>query len=84
MADTASNPDRTYICADKSTNSNGRVVAYLTVAGSDTSGAQSECSKVTQGTSWTTVASSPYHANLYTPTCFITFDSNQLTARLYT
>ncbi|MGH7685408.1 MAG: hypothetical protein ACREN2_01105 [Candidatus Dormibacteria bacterium] len=84
VADTASNPDRTYVCADKSTNSKGRIVAYLTVAGSDTPGAQSECSTVTQGTSWTMVASSPFHANLYTPICFITFDSNKLTARVYT
>jgi len=82
VADTPANPDRTYVCAAAAT-SGGQTIAYLTVAGTDTAAAKSECSDVTHGTSWTAVASSPYHENLYTPVCFVTFDSGQVTARVY-
>ena len=54
------------------------------MAGTDTAAAKSECSAVTQGTSWTAVASSPFHENLYTPVCFVTFDTGHVTARVYT
>ena len=84
MADTPTNPDRTYLCAAAAKNSNGQTVAYLTVAGTDTTAAKSECSAVTQGTSWTVVASSPFHENLYTPVCFVTFDTGHVTTRVYT
>jgi hypothetical protein len=84
VADTPANPDRTYICAASATNSAGQIVGYLTVAGSDSVAAQSECSAVAQGSGWTAVASSPFHENLYTPVCFIIFDKGQLTARIYT
>lgn len=84
VADTPDNPDRSYICAASARNSNGKIIGYLTVAGGDIGGAQSECSAVAQRPRWTSVAVSPYHANLYTPICFITFDSGHLTARIYT
>ncbi len=83
VADTPANPDRTYICA-AAAMTGGQTIAYLTVAGSDNSGAQSECSTLAQGSSWTSVASSPFHENLYTPVCFVTFDTGRLTARVYT
>jgi hypothetical protein len=53
-------------------------------AGSDDSAARSECSAPAQGSSWTAVASSPFHETRYTPVCFITFDTDRLTARIYT
>jgi hypothetical protein len=84
VADTPSNPDRSYICAATATNSSGQTIGYLTMAGSDNAAAQSECSAVAQGSGWTAVASSPFHENLYTPVCFITFDAGHLTARIYT
>jgi hypothetical protein len=84
VADTPMNPDRTYICAAAAMNSGGQTIAYLTVAGSDATAAQSECSTVAQGSGWTAAASSPFHENLYTPVCFITFDGGHLTARIYT
>jgi hypothetical protein len=84
VADTPSNPDRSYICAASAANSGGQIIGYLTVAGSASAAAQSECSAVAQSSGWTAVASSPFHENLYTPVCFITFDSGQLTARIYT
>jgi hypothetical protein len=84
VADTPPNPDRSYICAAAAANSSGQTIGYLTVAGSDNAGAQSECSVVAQGSGWSTVASSPFHENLYTPVCFITFDAGHLTARIYT
>jgi hypothetical protein len=84
VADTPANPDRSYICAASATNSGGQTIGYLTVAGSDNAAAQSECSAVAQGSGWTAVASSPFHENLYTPVCFITFDRGHLTARIYT
>jgi hypothetical protein len=83
VADTPANPDRTYLCA-AAAMSGGQTVAYLTVAGTDATAARSECTAVTQGSSWTAVASSPFHENLYTPVCFVTFDAGQLTARVYT
>jgi|HubBroStandDraft_6_1064221.scaffolds.fasta_scaffold178227_1 hypothetical protein len=82
VADTPMNPDRTYICA-AAAMSGGQTIAYLTVAGTDTTAAQSECSTLTQGSSWSAVATSPFHENLYTPVCFVTFDSGRLTARVY-
>jgi hypothetical protein len=84
VADTPDNPDRTYVCAAVATSSGGQTIGYLTVAGSDNAGAQAECSSVTQSSGWATVASSPFHENLYTPVCFITFDAGHLTARIYT
>ncbi len=84
VADTPANPDRTYICADATANGSGQTIAYLTVAGSDAAAGQSECSTVAQVASWTAVSSSPFHENLYTPVCFITFDTGRLTARVYT
>lgn len=84
VADTPANPDRSYICAASATNSGGQIIGYLTVAGSDSAAAQSECSTVAQGSGWAAVASSPFHENLYTPVCFIIFDRGQLTARIYT
>jgi hypothetical protein len=84
VADTPANPDRSYVCAAAAANSGGQTIGYLTVAGSDTTAAQSECSTVTQSSGWTAVASSPFHENLYTPVCFITFDAGHLTARIYT
>lgn len=84
VADTPDNPDRTYVCAAEATNTSGQAVGYLTVAGSDSAAAQSECSAVTQTSGWATVSSSPFHENLYTPVCFITFDAGHLTARVYT
>jgi hypothetical protein len=83
VADTPANPDRSYICAAAAANSSGQTIGYLTVAGSDNAAAQSECSGVAQGSGWTAVASSPFHENLYTPMCFITFDAGHLTARIY-
>jgi len=84
VADTPSNPDRTYICANEARNSSGQAIGYLTVAGSDSAAAESECSAVAQSSGWTAVSSSPVHENLYTPVCFITFDATRLTARIYT
>ena len=84
VADTPDNPDRTYICAARARNSGGKIIGYLTVAGSDDAAAQSECSAVAQKSGWTAVAVSPFHANLYTPICFLTFDTGHLTARIYT
>jgi hypothetical protein len=84
VADTPSNPDRSYICAAAATNSSGQTIGYLTVAGSDNAAAQAECSAVAQSSRWAAVASSPFHENLYTPVCFINFDAGHLTARIYT
>ncbi len=84
VADTPANPDRTYICADAATSSGGQTIGYVTIAGTDSAGAQSECSALTHGSRWTSVASSPYHETLYTPVCFAIFDSGRLTARVYT
>ena len=58
VADTPMNPDRTDIC-DVAAMSGGQTIAYLTVAGSDTTAAQSECSTLTQSSGWTAVASTP-------------------------
>jgi hypothetical protein len=84
VADTPSNPDRTYICAAAAMNSGGQTIAYLTVAGSDTTAGQTECSTVAQSSGWTAATTSPFHENLYTPECFINFDMGRLTARIYT
>jgi len=84
VADTPANPDRSYICAAEARDSGGQAIGYLTVAGSDNAAGQSECSAVAQSSGWTAVSSSPFHENLYTPVCFITFDAGQLTARIYT
>jgi len=84
VADTPANPDRTYVCAAEATDSSGQAIAYLTVAGSDTPGAQAECAALPQGSNWTAVASSPFHETQYSPVCFVTFDTGQLTARVYT
>ncbi|MDR3473277.1 MAG: hypothetical protein P4M09_16585 [Devosia sp.] len=83
VADTPANPDRTYICA-AAAMSGRQTVAYLTVAGTDAAAARSECTAVTRNPSWTAVSSSPFHENFYTPVCFITFDTGELTARVYT
>jgi len=84
VADTPSNPDRTYICAAVANDSAGAPIGYVTVAGSDPAGAQAECAALPAGSGWSAAATSPYHENLYTPVCFITFDGGQLTARVYT
>ncbi|HLX35544.1 MAG TPA: hypothetical protein VKR30_09940 [Candidatus Limnocylindrales bacterium] len=83
VADTPSNPDRTYLCAAVANGSGGQPIAYVTVAGSDSAAAQTECAALAGGSGWSAVATSPYNENLYTPVCFITFDAGQLTARVY-
>jgi len=84
VADTPANPDRTYLCAAEAKDASGQPIAYLTVAGTDAAAAQAECAGLPQASNWSAAASSPYHENLYSPVCFVTFDTGSLTARVYT
>jgi hypothetical protein len=84
VADTPTNPDRSYLCAAVTNGGTGGPIAYLTVAGSDETGARTECSAVPQSSGWTAIASSPFHETQYTPVCFLIFDGGRLTLRVYT
>src|ERR1700694_5453495 len=58
FGDTTTNPDATYICA-ASASLNGKIVAYMTVAGSDTAGGQSACTTLEQGGAWVAITTIP-------------------------
>jgi hypothetical protein len=84
FGDTATNPDSTYICA-ASASVNGQIVAYLTIAGTDTAAGQSACTALEQGGAWVAVSTLPagsYLALDATNGCFDTI--GPITSRIYT
>jgi hypothetical protein len=83
FGDTDANPDSTFICG-ASASTGGTVIAYTTVAGSDSGTGNSLCSALEADGSWTdisTVAASSYEA---VPECFLTTPDGSVTARVYT
>jgi hypothetical protein len=83
--DTADNPDTSFICAASGQDDNGDLVAYLTVAGSDSSNGQTLCDSLeSASSSWTEVDTIPAGGYYPTPGCYVTTEGGQLTARIYT
>jgi hypothetical protein len=83
--DTSANPDTSFICAASGQDDNGNLVAYLTVAGTDSSTGQSLCDAAEgASSSWTEVDTIPAGGYDPTPGCFVTTDGGQVTARVYT
>jgi len=83
FGDTDANPDSTFICG-ASASTGGTVIAYTTVAGSDSATGNSLCSALEADGSWTdisTIAASSYEA---VPECFLTTPDGSVTARIYT
>ncbi len=83
FGDTDANPDSTFICG-ASASTGGTVIAYTTVAGSDSDTGNSLCSALEADGSWTdvsTIAASSYEA---VPECFLTTPGGSVTARIYT
>jgi hypothetical protein len=83
FGDTDANPDSTFICA-ASASSNGTIIAYTTVAGSDSTTGKSLCSDLEQGGGWTdttTIAAGAYDA---VPGCWLSTEDGSVTARIYT
>jgi hypothetical protein len=83
--DMADNPDTSFICAASGQDDNGNLVAYLTVAGTDSSNGQSLCDSLEGApSSWTEADTIPAGGYYPTPGCYVTTDGSQLTARIYT
>ena len=83
FGDTDANPDSTFICG-ASASTSGTVIAYTTVAGSDSATGNSLCSALEADGSWTdisTIAASSYEA---VPECYLTTPDGSVTARIYT
>jgi len=82
--DTAVNPDSTSICAASGADESGDLIAYLTVAGTDTATGDSLCGTLESGSSWTAVTSIPAGGYESVPGCHVTLDGGAITARIYT
>jgi hypothetical protein len=83
FGDTPANPDSTFICA-ASASSSGAVIAYTTVAGSDSSTGNTMCSNLEQGGGWTAVTSISAQSYKAPSGCWLTTASGGTTARIYT
>jgi hypothetical protein len=82
--DTGVNPDQTYICAASGDDDSGSLIAYLTVAGTDTARGTSLCSSLENASSWTAANTIPGGGYEAVPGCHVTLDSGAVTARIYT
>ena len=82
--DTSANPDSTYICAASGVDDSGTLIAYLTVAGSDTTTGNSLCNSLENSSSWTAASSIPAGGFTAVPGCYVTTDDGTVTARVYT
>ena len=80
--DTSANPDQTFICGASGT-SNGTLVAYLTVAGTDSTSAKALCSSL-EGEGWVALTSIPAEGYESVPECYVTLGGGVITARMYT
>jgi len=83
FGDTNANPDSTFICG-ASASTGSTVIAYVTVAGSDSDTGNSLCSALEADGSWTdisTISASSYEA---VPECWLTTPDGSVTARIYT
>jgi hypothetical protein len=81
--DTSANPDQTFICGASGTI-DGSLVAYLTVAGSDSTSAKSLCTSLEGAAGWvaiTTISAGEYES---VPECYVTLGGGVITARIYT
>jgi hypothetical protein len=83
FGDTATNPDSTFICA-ASASSSGAVIAYTTVAGSDSSTGNTMCSNLEQGGAWTAITSISAQSYKAPSDCWLSTASGGATARIYT
>jgi hypothetical protein len=81
--DTSANPDSTFICAG-SGSSGGDIIAYLTVAGTDTTNAKSICSTLEANSDWVAISSVPAGQYAAVPECHVTYEAGAITARIYT
>jgi hypothetical protein len=81
--DTSANPDSTFICG-ASGASGGDTIAYLTVAGTDTTNAKSICSTLEATSGWLATTSIPAGAYAAVPECHVTYEGGSITARIYT
>ncbi|MGD0447458.1 MAG: hypothetical protein ABSB36_02415 [Candidatus Dormibacteria bacterium] len=81
--DTSANPDQTFVCGASGTI-DGSLVAYLTVAGTDSTSAKSLCSSLEGAAGWvaiTTISAGEYES---VPECYVTLGGGVITARIYT
>ena len=81
---TSDNPDSTYICAASGVDDSGSLIAYLTVAGTDTDTGNSLCNSLENSSSWTAASSIPAGGYDPVPGCYVTSDDGTVTARVYT
>ena len=82
--DTSTNPNSTYICAASGTDDSGSLIAYLTVAGTDTDTGNSLCSSLESASAWTSASSIPAGGYNGVPGCYVTLDGGSVTARICT
>ena len=81
--DTSANPDQTFICGASGTI-NGTLVAYLTVAGADTTSGKSLCSSLEGDAGWVAITTIPAGGYESVPECHVTLGGGAITARIYT
>lgn len=80
--DTSANPDQTFICGASGTSA-GTLVAYLTVAGTNSTSAKALCSSL-EGQGWVALTSIPAEGYEFVPECYVTLGGGAITARIYT
>jgi hypothetical protein len=83
FGDTDANPDSTFICG-ASASSGETVIAYTTVAGSDSDTGNGLCSALEADGSWTDISTIPASSYEAVPECFLTTPDGSVTARIYT
>jgi hypothetical protein len=81
--DTSANPDQNSVCA-ASGSSGGSIIAYLTVAGSDATNANSICSTLEGSSDWVAISTVPAGQYESVPECHVTYEGGEITARIYT
>jgi hypothetical protein len=83
FGNTDANPDSTFVCG-ASASTGSTVIAYVTVAGSDSDTGNGLCSALEADGSWTaitTISASSYEA---VPECWLSTPDGAVTARIYT